>query len=203
MKNWDFQKECNHATLDPAFMYDPMPDSPEIPPSEAFVSALTKHQSALRGYCYAALGHGDEAAEALQRTNIVLWKKSSDWDPETEFMRWATAVARFEVKGVLRDLKRERKRLLFDSDVAEQMMDEAAEAVLPTSERWAALEICLEKVERRNRDVLTMFYSEGKTISEISASEGRGESAIKVMLMRLRKSLGDCIESRLAKGATG
>ncbi len=180
-----------------------MPDAPETAPNEAFVSALTRHQSALRGYCQAALGHGEEAKEALQRTNIVLWKKCGAWDPETDFLPWATAVARFEVKGVLRDRKRERKRLLFDSDVAEQMMDEAVDAVLPTPERWAALEVCLEKVSPRNRDVLTAFYSEGKTIPEISVVEKRGESAIKVMLMRVRQSLGQCIESQMAKGGAG
>ena len=27
-------------------------------------------------YCQASLGHGEEAKEALQRTSIVLWKKS-------------------------------------------------------------------------------------------------------------------------------
>lgn len=180
-----------------------MPDSSENVPSEAFISALTRSQSALRGYCYASLGHGEEAAEALQRTNIVLWKKCGDWDPETEFLRWATAVARYEVKGVLRDLKRERKRLLFDSDVAEQMMDEAVEAVLTTPERFAALEVCLGKVDPGKRDILTMFYSEGKTIPEISAEQGRGESAIKILLMRVRQSLGECIESQMTKGTAG
>ena len=177
-----------------------MPDSHGNPPNEAFVSALTRCQSALRGFCHAALGHGEEAEEALQRTNIVLWKKCSDWDPETEFLRWATAVARFEVKGVLRDRKRERKRLLFDSDVAEQLMDEAIDVVRQTPERLVALEDCLEKVSDKNRGVLSDFYFHGKTIPEISKTEGRGESAIKVMLMRVRRSLGECIELKLAKG---
>ncbi len=180
-----------------------MPKSHENAQNEAFVSALTRSQSALRGFCYAALGHGEEAEEALQRTNIVLWKKCSDWDPETEFLRWATAVARFEVKGVLRDRSRVRRRMLFDSDVAEQLMDEAVDVVRQTPERLVALEECLEKVSMKNRGVLSAFYFQGKTISEISAAERRGESAIKVMLMRVRRSLGECIELKLEKGGVG
>jgi DNA-directed RNA polymerase specialized sigma24 family protein len=46
--------------------------TPDNSPEAAFVSALTSLQSRLRGYCQAALGHGDEAAEALQRTNSYL-----------------------------------------------------------------------------------------------------------------------------------
>lgn len=168
--------------------------------SEAFVSALTKHQSVLRGYCQAALGHGEAAKEALQRTNIVLWKKCGDWDPDRPFLPWAIAITRFEVKGVLRDRKRERRRLLFDSDVAEQMMETAVDAVRQTPERLTALEYCLEKVSRKNRGILTAFYSEEKTIPEISEAEGRGQSAIKVMLMRVRRSLAQCIELQLSKG---
>ncbi len=180
-----------------------MDNSRDRAPNEAFVSALTRSQSALRGFCHAALGHGEEAEEALQRTNIVLWKKCSDWDPETEFLRWATAVARYEVKGVLRDRSRERRRILFDSDVAEQLMDEAIDVVRQTPERLLALEDCLERISDKNRGVLSAFYVQGKTISEISAAEGRGESAIKVMLMRVRRSLGECIELKLENGGAG
>lgn len=180
-----------------------MSNSSHNAPHEAFISALTRCQSALRGFCHAALGHGEEAEEALQRTNIVLWKKCGDWDPETEFLRWATAVARFEVKGVLRDRMRDRNRMLFDSDVAEQMMNEAAHVVRQTPERLVALEDCLEKVSAKNRGVLNAFYFQGRSISEISAVEGRGESAIKVMLMRVRRSLGECIEVKLGKEAAG
>ncbi|MBC7965839.1 MAG: hypothetical protein H7Z17_07925, partial [Fuerstia sp.] len=36
-------------------------------PSEAFVFALTEGQTALRGYCQASLGHGEEAIEGAMR----------------------------------------------------------------------------------------------------------------------------------------
>lgn len=183
-----------------AFDGETMPRSTNNTREEALISALTKYQAALRGFCQAALGNGEEAKEALQRTNIVLWKKCENWDPDSDFLRWATAVARFEVKGVIRDRKREGKRLLFDSDVAELLLDEAADVVVPMPERLSALDVCLEKVSTKNRAVLTAFYAHGKTIPEISESEDRGQSAIKILLMRLRRSLGKCIEAQMAKG---
>ncbi len=96
-------------------------------PSEAFILALTASQTALRGYCQASLGHGEEAKEALQRTSIVLWKKCENWNPETDFLRWAISVAKFEVLGVIRDRKRDKKRIVFATDVVELMVDEASE----------------------------------------------------------------------------
>lgn len=169
-------------------------------PSEAFVLALTEGQTALRGYCQASLGHGEEAKEALQRTSIVLWKKCGEWNPETEFLRWAITVAKYEVLGVIRDRKRNQKRFLFDSDVVELMADKASETVDEISDRAAALEECLELLSDRNRETLSAYYVHGRSIQCIAAAQGKGISALKVMLLRLRRKLGECVEERLATG---
>ena len=176
--------------------------TPDKHPDAAFVSALTNLQSRLRGYCQAALGHGDEAAEALQRTNITLWKKSSEWDPEQDFSRWAISMARYEVLGVVRDRQRSNRRYVFDSDVAEQMIDVANERVEPNSARQEALESCLAKVSSKNRDLLSAYFVRGDTFQEIATTTGRGLSALKVAMMRLRRSLRNCIESQLSKEAS-
>lgn len=176
--------------------------TPDNPPEGAFVSALTSLQPRLRGYCQAALGHGDEAAEALQRTNITLWKKAPEWDPEQDFSRWAISIARFEVLGVVRDRQRNNQRFVFDPDVAEQMIDEANERVEPNSARQEALECCLAKVSSKNRDLLSAYFVRGETFQEIATATGRGLSALKVAMMRLRRSLRSCIETQLSKEAS-
>ena len=173
--------------------------APHIP-SEAFVRALTESQTALRGYCQASLGHGEEAKEALQRTSIVLWKKCNHWNPDTEFLRWAISVAKFEVLGVIRDRQRDKKRIVFASDVVEVMVDEASEVVDVISDRATALEACLELLSDRNRETLSAYYVHGRSIQDVAATQGKGISALKVMLLRLRRKLGECVERRLAGG---
>ncbi len=137
-------------------------------PSEAFILALTASQTALRGFCQASLGHGEEAKEALQRTSIVLWEKCENWNPETDFLRWA--------------------------------VDEASEIVDVISDRATALETCLELLSDRNRETLSAYYVHGRSIQEVAATQGKGISALKVMLLRLRRKLGECVERRLAGG---
>ncbi len=175
--------------------------APHIP-SEAFIRALTESQTALRGYCQASLGHGEESKEAVQRTSIVLWKKCDDWNPETEFLRWAISVAKFEVLGVIRDRKRDQKRFVFDSAVVELMAVEASETVALISDRAEALEECLELFSDRNRQTLSAYYVHGHSIQEVAAMQGKGISALKVMLLRMRRKLGECVEGRLASGGT-
>lgn len=180
-------------------MHSPTPDNNQ---DAAFISALTSLQSRLRGYCQAALGHGEEAAEALQRTNITLWKKSEEWDPEQDFSRWAISVARFEVLGVIRDRQRTNQRYLFDPDITEHMVDEASERVTPSSARQDALEHCLARLSEKNQDLLSAYFVRGETFQEISETTGRGLSALKVSMMRLRRSLRSCIETQLGKEAS-
>ncbi len=177
-------------------MLDPVPHNP----SEAFIRALTESQTALRGYCQASLGHGDEAKEALQRTSIVLWRKCNDWDAETDFLRWAISVAKYEVLGVMRDRKRDQKRYVFDSAVVELLADEASEKAEVTSDRAVALEACLELLSVLHRETLSAYYVHGRSIQDVAAGQGKGISAIKVMLLRLRRKLGNCVEKRLLRG---
>jgi len=169
-------------------------------PSEAFVRALTESQTALRGYCQASLGHGEEAKEALQRTSIVLWKKCGDWNPDTEFLRWAITVAKFEVLGVIRDRKRDQKRFVFNSDVVELMVDEASKTEHVLSDRIVALEACLKGISDRNREALSDYYVHDRSIQDVATAQGKGISAVKVMLLRLRRKLAECVEGRLASG---
>jgi RNA polymerase sigma-70 factor, ECF subfamily len=178
-------------------MTDSAPTLP--PPDEAFVRALTECQAALHGYCQAALGHSEEAKDAWQRTNVVLWRKAHEWDRTTKFLRWALGVARFEVLAVIRD--RQRERLVFDGDVAELMADAAAAEAEAHGPRYEALAHCVDKVLPRQREVLVAHYVFGQPLPEVAASHGMGLSAVKVLLFRLRRSLADCIERQLIKEA--
>lgn len=169
-------------------------------PSEAFIRALTESQSAIRGYCQASLGNADEAKEALQRTSIVLWRKCGDWNQDTDFLPWAITVAKFEVLGVVRDRNRLQARFVFDPDVVDLMTDEASHSASSASPRAEALERCLGKLSDSNRESLAAYYVHGRSILEIANSSGKGPGAVKVMLLRLRGKLRECIEQRLVKG---
>lgn len=162
-----------------------------------FVRALTESQTALRAYCEAALGHCEEAKDAWQKTNIVLCQKAGAWNPETRFLPWALAVARYEVLAVIRD--RQRERLMFDDDVALMMADASVPHAYAHDVRSEALARCSEKLQPRHREVLTSHYVFGHAQSEIAKAQGMGLSAVKVLLLRLRRNLAACIARQLER----
>lgn len=164
-------------------------------PDARFIAAFTEAQTSLRGFCVSSIGNREDAKDVFQRTCLVLWKKAGDWDPEKPFLRWALAVARFEVLSYIRDAARER--LVFDDDVVRAMAGTTERIAATQPERTDALELCLRELKPDHRALLTKYYVHGLTMKEISESQNRGLSAVKVMIMRLRNALAECVENRL------
>ncbi|MBX2851645.1 MAG: hypothetical protein KTR15_07875 [Phycisphaeraceae bacterium] len=63
------------------------------------------------------------AEKILQRTNVVLWEKSQDFQPGTNFQSWAYKVVQFEVLTYRKRAGRERH--LFDSELLDTLACEA------------------------------------------------------------------------------
>ena len=57
-------------------------------------------------------------------------------------------------------------------------------------------------MSQKNRELLSAYFVKGETLQEIATATGRGLSALKVAMMRLRGSLRRCIESQLGKEAS-
>ena len=160
-----------------------------------FIEALSRHQPALEAFCHAQLAQRQDAQEVLQATCVKLWEKSGEWDPATEFLPWAFSVARFTVLSHLRD--RMRDRLVFDEDVVLAMADETETAAEQFEDRREALGACLQKLKPEQRDLLQEHYIAGRTVRELSSATSRSESAVKMILLRLREQLSACIERQL------
>ena len=167
------------------------------PTSDAtkFIEELTRHQPVLEAYCHAQLAKRQDTQEVLQATCVKLWEKSGEWDPATQFLPWAFAVARFTVLSHIRD--RMRDRLVFDEDVVLAMADVTETAADQFEDRREALGACLQKLKQDQRDLLQEHYIAGRTIRELSSAAGRSESAVKMIFLRLREQLSACIERQL------
>lgn len=157
-----------------------------------FIEALTRHQPALEAYCHANLANRDDAREVLQATCVKLWQKAADWDPETEFLPWAFTVARFTILSQYRDQNRDR--LFFDEDVIQALAEKTEEVATAFDERREALVRCMSKLNQQQADLLHNHYTANQSLREIAEASGRGLSAVKMTLLRIRQRLSVCIE---------
>ena len=62
-----------------------------------------------------------------------------------------------------------------------------------------ALEQCLTKLTKSQRDLIDAFYSAKRSRDEIASAMGISSSGVKAALRRIRIALGECIQQNLSK----
>lgn len=166
---------------------------------ELFVRHFTRHEASLRAFVRSLVFSWDDVDEIMQNTGLVLWRKFSDWDPDTEFMKWACVVARFEVLSWRRD--RARDRHVFDEDLIALLAKEAEAGAERFPARRRALEVCLGKLPGPLRRVVLAAYEPGVKLREVAKDLGKSATAFYKTLNRTRAKLRECIQREMAAGA--
>ena len=162
---------------------------------EVFVKKFAHHEGDLRRFVRSLLPNWTDADEVVQQSAIVMWRKFDQYDSDTNFMKWACVVARFEALAYRRKMARDR--LVFREDILELMADEGVEEMNQRDAEHAALESCLLDLPEKHRQLLTLAYTKGIKVKELAEEAGSSAEAFYMRLNRLRRQLMACMESKL------
>lgn len=164
--------------------------------SPSLLQQITSAQSALYAFILTLMGGQDGAADVLQETNVKICRELHRYDASRPFLPWAMTLAKFEVMAWR--TRQQRSRLVLDNDVAELMAAEE-ESNFGAERELRALESCLEAMPERQRVLLRDRYEKRETVRTIAKRRSQPENALAALLYRLRKSLQDCITTKLAQ----
>lgn len=165
-----------------------------------FLAMYANGQRRIYAYIRAQVLSPTDADDVFQDTVTVLWRKFAEYQPGTDFVRWACRIARFEVLSH----HRHRRRML--SLLSEEVVDAVAERVLDLSDttvaRAEALNDCVQLLSPRDHELLGLRYQTAQSVKEIAASVHRTESAVYKSLQRIHDELYDCVERKLTTKET-
>ena len=71
-------------------------EAEQVTPNADFVALLATRQRPIFLYAMSLLGNVDDAEEVVQESGLVLWKKFQEYQPGTDFVRWACQIARYQ-----------------------------------------------------------------------------------------------------------
>jgi RNA polymerase sigma-70 factor (ECF subfamily) len=169
----------------------------ELGPSAEFVGQVIRHQRRLYAFICALVRHPTDADDVLQECNLVLWRKSAEFQEGTDFLSWAFRIAQLQVMAFRK--KQARVREHFDDGLIAQLADEASHRVEEHFDRrQQALLQCLQRLRPEQRALLARRYEPGGSVNEMARASGRAPKAVSEALRRLRETLMQCIERRLA-----
>jgi RNA polymerase sigma-70 factor, ECF subfamily len=162
---------------------------------ERYVQHLTDCQNRLYAYILMLVTNHDAAADVLQETNLVLWRKADEFVDGTAFWAWACRIAHFQVLAWFRDAKRDR--LVFDQQLLDLLGAEAETLSAELHDRRRALRGCMLRLGERERQMLRRRYESEWSIKQIAGELGLSPGAVATTLYRIRNELLLCIEKKL------
>jgi RNA polymerase sigma-70 factor, ECF subfamily len=161
--------------------------------TEQFLNLLGAHERSLFAYVYSLAPNWQDAEEVMQRVRIRIWQQFDQYDREKPFDAWARAIAYYLVLAYRKEKSRQRE--FFTEHVLEAIAAQFESHLEESSDRRDALSHCLNKLEGRKRELVTVYYSSARQTKEAIASTlSLTPNALRQSLFRIRRALLECVE---------
>jgi RNA polymerase sigma-70 factor (ECF subfamily) len=163
--------------------------------SESILQLITQYQRRLFVYIRTLVLQRNDAEEILQEVNLFIWRHMDQFRPGTDFGAWAYKVAYYHVLTYRK--KQSREKLRFSETLVQQLAENATDHAERTDRRQEALEGCLEKLGRDDRELIRLRYESGASVQEMAGLLGHKVKAVYRVLSRILNGLLDCVQRTL------
>jgi RNA polymerase sigma-70 factor, ECF subfamily len=172
---------------------------------EDFRTVVVAFHPRLRAIIAELCPPGVEADEIAHCAFIEAYRRIDDYEANTNFFAWLTALARNLVRAECEKIRRRgrNERNYLDHLLAQHLDRAAQEDPAMQSSRAQFLAECVAQLKSDARALLAMRYREGWRVDVIARQLARSASAISVQLFAVRKLLRDCVRRKLAHAQIG
>ena len=164
--------------------------------AELLSDLLSRHQHELFRYIFALLPHEEDARDVLQETNVALYRKFDEYDPDKPFLAWAYRFAYLEVLKQRERNQRGTRHLR--RELIERLAREREQHEPILHARLQALEQCLEQLPPADRELIEQRYHGQARSAELVQQAGASRRTYFRKLDRIRQRLLECIHRRTA-----
>ena len=168
-------------------------------PDQAFAQLLERYQGKVYRLCCALLRDRAQAEDAAQESLVRIWKALPSYDGRASLSTWIYTITR---NRCLTAIERRRARACVETET-EQDEDGApleAHAQAPATDEHddapALLRKLVDALPERSRRVLTLFYYEDRSVSEVAEMLAMPEGTVKTLLFRARAQLAEELKRR-------
>ena len=166
----------------------------------AFDEIVLAYQARLRGYVARFVPSGQDAYDVVQEVFIAAYRDLSALDPERPLGPWLWAICRHRLVSFLRQHYSRRHAVeslgLVDEALA-RLVEEPSDEPAGPDPRLAALQGCMERLQDRHRQILTLRYHHGLSLNVLAEKLRQTSAGLAMLLMRLRAKLDECVRKRL------
>ena len=164
---------------------------------EQFTRLLIRHEPALMRCILVAVPNRSDARDILQNCSVSLWQKFGNYDPERAFVPWALGFVRIEIRRFLRKSAHQNQ---ITERAAALLLEDQVNTAAQFEHRETYLQDCLELLSKSQKEIVNGYYRMEYSANDLSQRTGQTVDAVYKALQRIRRSLHDCVESRMQGG---
>ncbi|WP_169853038.1 sigma-70 family RNA polymerase sigma factor [Anaerohalosphaera lusitana] len=158
--------------------------------ADRFVRLLATHHGRIYAYIFTLVPNWSDADDLMQEVTAIMLRKFDDFEPGTNFVAWATSIARYEVLRLKRDKKRSSALSL---DAVGQISAEMELQNNDTELRLDALKNCLSKLNEKDRRLILLKYQSDQTTRNVASTLGISIYAVYRAVDRIHSVLLRCV----------
>ena len=161
-----------------------------------FEMLVVEHHVQLRAFVRSLAVGPDWVDDVAQEAFLTAYREWDCFDPSRDFGKWIRGIAANIVRNELR--KDARRHRLLHTELAEVLLSRHAESRVPPQPlALEAVRNCLGRLAPMCREVVQARYRDGETAPEIASRLELSAVNVRQMLVRIRRQIKQCVESRL------
>lgn len=172
--------------------------------TQAFAGLVRLYQSRVRAYLARYVRDAEAVEELAQDTFLQAYRGLSQYRGESSLGVWLIGIAR---NLGLMHVREQARRRAQEAGVLREALGrwltdaiETDESRLSDRDRTlSALERCLQELPEHSSSLVESYYFKGRSAADVAREQGKKESAVGMMLLRIREILARCIRARLGE----
>ena len=160
--------------------------------SERFIQLLTTHRNNIYAYILTLVHNISDADDLMQETTSVMWRKYIETTDDIQnFVAWGIRIAHNKVLDFRK--RKTRERVMFNQEICDELADSYRNDDEDMDSMLRALDQCISKLNRRNRQLVEMVHKKGVTIKRVSQQIGLSVHTAYKLIPRIHHQLLRCI----------
>lgn len=168
----------------------------------SFEDIVRLYQADVRILARRHFGNPAEADDVAQEIFVQVYRGLSSFRGDSSVRTWILGIARNQIRLHIRNESRRRRRSevvvspeLLESSATTEDVDpfQSSDAV----EELDALRDCMNRLNERQRWFVESFYFQNQSAETIAAEVSQTSGAVRMLLMRIRKQLAECIRLKV------
>ncbi|MBZ0111889.1 MAG: RNA polymerase sigma factor [Thermoanaerobaculia bacterium] len=168
----------------------------------AFSRLVERTHSMVCAIAFAVVGDAAASEDIAQDVYLSAWKGFDKLRNPRSFLPWLRQMTRNQAKSWLRRLYVRRERDHRGDEALAGVADPSpsAQASLEERENLELVARALEEIPDEAREVVVLYYREGRSTTQVAELLGLSEAAVRQRLSRGRRLIREDVEARVRRG---